>query len=691
MNIENAVRSAFSQFRSGNLEQAANLCRKILHSHPDNVRSLYLLGLIYSQIESFDLSAEYFRRVIGINPENAGTYINLGNVLYRKGSHDDAISSYRQALHINPNLIDAYIYLGTALAHNRRYDEAIPCCEKALKLAPQNTELWSILGIAYQGRGQLNEAIPCFRKVLEANPDSVTAYNNLGIILHHTGQFDEAIQCYQTALKLDSNLDAVYINLGNALQEKGQLSEAALCYQKVLQRSPASFEALNNLGNISKEMGLLDEAESYYRRAIQYVPNDATAYQNLLMIMHYDSRYDAQTIFHAHLQFAERYAAPLSSLVFTCTNEKIPARRLKIGYVSPDFRKQSVGFFIGPVLESHNHDDFEIFCYANLPVHDEMSERMRKHADRWRNITGLSDEKAAELIRSDGIDILVDLAGHTAFNRLLLFARRPAPVQATWIGYPDTTGLPSIDYRLVDNFTDPPGMTEQFSAEELLRLPECFLCYRPYTDSPEAGILPARANGFITFGSFNSFPKVSSQTLTMWTAILKAVPRSRLIIKAKSLSDATTRSHFINLITRSGLGKERIEMLHWVTSTKAHLDTYRRIDIGVDTFPYNGTTTTCEALWMGVPVITLAGKTHVSRVGASLLSNIGLPELIAKTPEEYVEIAIKLAHDLTRLRILRQNLRAMMSNSSLTNATLFTANLEDCYRTMWQRWCDSAK
>ena len=301
----------------------------------------------------------------------------------------------------------------------------------------------------------------------------------------------------------------------------------------------------------------------------------------------------------------------------------------------------------------------------------------------------MSDEEAAELIREDEIDILIDLAGHTAGNRMLLFARKPAPVQVSWIGYPTTTGLSAMDYKIVDSYTDPPGMTEQYYTERLLRLPESFLCYKPEREGPEVSPVPSLTSGHITFGSFNNFAKMSPEVVEAWANIMKAVPDSRLLLKSHCFSDAGTRRYASELFVRHGIEKERVELLLYEPSVHTHLSFYSRVDIGLDTFPYNGTTTTCEALWMGVPVVTLSGGTHASRVGKSLLSNIGLGELVALTEKEYMEAAIELANDTKRLQGLRKSLRDMMAHSPLTNAKQFTADLESCYRIMWGKCCGS--
>jgi predicted O-linked N-acetylglucosamine transferase (SPINDLY family) len=319
---------------------------------------------------------------------------------------------------------------------------------------------------------------------------------------------------------------------------------------------------------------------------------------------------------------------------------------------------------------------------------DNVTQRIKKYPVQWRDISGLPDEQAAELVQKDGIDMLVDLAGHTANNRLLLFAHKPAPIQISWIGYPATTGLSTIDYKIVDEFTDPPGMSEQFYSEKLIRLPGSFLCYLPEKNAPEIGQLPSRINGFITFGSLNNFAKITPSVYSLWSKILNAVKKSHLILKWKSFSDQRTREYVLNMFKQRGIHEERIILESWEPSPK-YLETYNKIDIGLDTFPFNGITTTCQALWMGIPVITLSGRAYASRAGVSLLTNVGMPELVAETSDEYILKAVNLANDMKRLKTLRENLRIMMSCSPICDVKRFIENLETCYRKVWRTWCKS--
>ena len=438
------------------------------------------------------------------------------------------------------------------------------------------------------------------------------------------------------------------------------------------------------------DRGQHNEAETYFKRALQINPDISITLSNLLFNMNYNSRYKPQDIFSEHLLFAKKFAGPLSSAILPLTNEPSATRRLRIGYLSPDFKRHAVAYFTEPVLAAHNREHFEIFCYSLVPTQDEVTKRIQKYSDQWRSIVGISDEDAAILICNDKIDILIDLAGHTAHNRILLFARKPAPIQVSWIGYLATTGLSTIDYKIVDGYTDPPGKTEQFYTETLIRLPESFLCYLPDKYSPEVGPLPAMSTGHITFGSFNNFAKVTPEVITLWARVLNELPGSHLILKGKSFSDETTCQYAINMFTQRGISAERITLQSWDPSPK-HFASYNQVDIGLDTFPFNGATTTCEAMWMGVPVITLAGTAYHSRSGVSLLSNVGLPELIAETHDEYTGIAINLASDIEKLQLLRKSLRDRMSHSPLTDAKRFTANLETCYRKMWENWCNSAQ
>ncbi|MBM4137690.1 MAG: tetratricopeptide repeat protein [Nitrospira sp.] len=727
MNINEAIALAFKHYQAGNLQQAQDIYNEILQKNPQDSGIMYLLGIIYYQEGNYDLAIEYIRKALEFNPlSDAYAYFYLGNALKNKKQFDEAITCYQRALQMNPQLIEAYHNLAWIFQEKNQTDEAITYYQKALNLNPALADAYYNLGTIFQDRKQFDDAITFYQKALEIDPTLADAYYNLGILFQQRKQFDKAIEFHQKALQFNCDLIDAYFNLGTSYENKKQYDEAIAHYQKALQLNPDLLYAYNNLGNIYKEMGRFDEAieyfhlainhnpnyviaflnlggvlkdlgrieeaEIYYRQALQIKPDCSYCYDGLLFLMNFTTNYDSQTVFSEHLNFAKHCAEPLSSKILPHTNNSSTSRPLRIGYVSPDFRLHSVGYFIEPVISAHNREDFEIFCYSSVPAEgvDEVTERIMSCSSQWRDIADMSDDAVAELIRKDRIDILIDLAGHTGYNRLLLFARKPAPVQASWIGYPNTTGLATIDYKIVDRYTDPPKMTEQFYTEKLIRLPECFLCYLPHRDSPEVNELPLLTKKYITFGSFNSFPKVSKEVFYLWAEILKSVAGSHLMLKSQIFTSIKVRNDVKNMFSCEGISPERIELQHWETTQRGHLRHYDRVDIGLDTFPYNGTTTTCEAMWMGVPVITLAGENHASRVGASLLSNTGLTDLIATTKEDYVNIAIHLASDINRLQSLREQLRGMMAQSTLCDAKRFTVYLENLYRQMWIQWCESS-
>jgi predicted O-linked N-acetylglucosamine transferase (SPINDLY family) len=368
-------------------------------------------------------------------------------------------------------------------------------------------------------------------------------------------------------------------------------------------------------------------------------------------------------------------------------NDRTSDRPLRIGYLSPDFRRHSVSFFFEPLLAAHDRSRVQVTCYADLPNPDEVSRRLQGLADRWCNVTPLSHQQLADRIREDGIDILVDLAGHTAGNRLPVFAQKPAPIQVSWLGYPGTTGLDAIDARLTDDIADPPGEADRCHSERLVRLPDGFLCYSPPEDAPSVTPLPAISAGHITFGSFNNPAKITHEAIRAWAAILNNLPNARLLLKGKAFADATTCRRFRRLFAACGIDANRLTTMGMTQSSREHLDLYGQVDIALDTFPYNGTTTTCEALWMGVPVVTLKGKRHAARVGASILHRLELDHLTASSQDDYVAKALTLAGDTAALQALRAGLRERMQRSPLCAPRPFAAAVEDAYRTLWQQWC----
>ncbi len=536
-------------------------------------------------------------------------------------------------------------------------------------------------------RGDDAEARALLARSLEREPHNADAHLNLGVALAALGRDAEAEASYRHGLALKPASFDGHNNLGVLLERVGRYAEAEAIYRRASELAPEIAHPLNNLAVLLKESGRLDEAIAVQRRAIALDPALPTAHSNLLYKLVYDERLSPEALFAEHVAWGRAQATRFATAGSRFANSPDPGRRLRVGYVSADFRHHSVAFFAEALLAAHDKAAVEVVLFANDPRVDVVTQRLKACADRFVSIYALPDDLAAARIRELGIDILVDLAGHTSGNRMMLFARKPAPVQVTWLGYPATTGLPTIDARITDAVADPPGEADRLHSERLIRLDTGFLCYRPFDAAGPVAPLPARRAGHITFGSFNNFAKLSPGTIALWTRLLREVLDARLLLKASQFKDADTRERCHAAFVAAGIAAERIEIVPPLADPAEHLALYGRVDIGLDPILYNGTTTTCEALWMGVPVVTLRGDRHVARVGASILTATGLPELVAASTDDYVAIAARLARDLDRLDALRSGLRERLRASPLCDAPHFARAMEGAYRALWRQWC----
>ena len=627
-----------------------------------------------------------YQQALNLRPDYAEVYNNLGLAFKQQKRLDEAVVCYRRALEANPRYAVACNNLANTLRAQGRLAEAKNFYRKALELKSDFAEALNNLGNVLAEQGQLDEAVSLFEQALQIKPAYAEAFNNLGNALQEKREFPAAIHCYRQALKHHPRYCKALNNLGSVFQKQGQLYSAIGCYQKALQIRPGWGKALNNTGNALVECGDIPEAMAAYTQAIESNPGNSVARSNLLLAMQYRTGLDSA----AHRATAERWWRQQSFIRLqkkSGNNTYSRRKRLKIGYLSPDFRQHSVSYFFLPLLRNHNRQGVEVFCYSAVKREDEITRRIQAHCDHWRCVVGLSDRLAAERIRADGIDVLVDLSGHTAGNRLPLFALKPAPVQVTWLGYPGTTGLAAIDYRLTDDIADPPGEADKYHSERLIRLPRGFLCYEAADDAPAVGGLPALRNGYITFGSFNNLPKINREVIGLWSDILRRVAGSRLLLKSRQFADGHVRQRILEMFGGGGIAAGRIRLLPRTASTTGHLEWHHQVDIGLDPFPYNGTTTTCESLWMGVPVITLRGERHAGRVGASLLTRLGLTQLIAGDRDRYVDIGIKLASDITALGKMRSALRPQMQSSSLCDGRSLARSLEHAFFSVWESWC----
>jgi predicted O-linked N-acetylglucosamine transferase (SPINDLY family) len=681
--MDQAMQIAVQHHQAGRLQQAEQLYRQILAQQPEHPLAIHNLGLIAHQVGRNDVAVDLIRRAIALRPNYPEAHSNLGVALKDQGQLDEAIAAYRQAVALKPDYAEAYNNLGNALENKGQLDDAIAAFRQAIALKPDYAEAHSNLGNALVEKGQLDDAIAVYRRAIALKPGYTEAHSNLGNALVEKGQLDEAIAAYRQAIALTPNSPEARNNLGVALKDQGRLDEAIVAYRQAIALKPNYPEAHSNLGVALKDQGRLDEAIAAYRQAIALKPNYAEAHSNLIFVLHYDPAHDGAKIHEEHRLWNERHAKPLSKLIQPHTNVRDPTRRLKIGYVSPDFSAHPMSRFLMPVIEHHDRTKVEVYCYANVRRPDETTARFRELADAWRNIAGVSDEQVAEQVRQDQIDILLDLAMHTSGNRLLVFARKPAPVQVTWLACPGSTGMDAIDYRLTDRFLEPPGTSDSFSTETSIPLPDCWCCYRPLATAPPVSPLPAPDAGLVTFGCLNNFCKVSAQALTCWCAVMREIPASRLLLHA---SQGSHRQAARELLSREGVNPDRLSFVDRLPAEE-YLRLYHQIDIALDPFPYSGGTTSCDALWMGVPVVSLSGAMAAGRQTATLLHNIGLSELLADSQERYIEIAKDLARDLPRLSQMRAGLRQRMQASPLMDEPRFTRNVEAAYREMWRQWC----
>jgi predicted O-linked N-acetylglucosamine transferase (SPINDLY family) len=530
-------------------------------------------------------------------------------------------------------------------------------------------------------RGELGSAVELYRRALARRPDSVAIQSNLGSVLRRLGDWPGAVDCYQRALAIDPASPQSHNNLGNLLLQMGRPDEAEKCYEAAISLRPDFAEAYNNLGKAHDDRGEIDEAIAYYRRAVSLAPTSARIHSNLVYALHFHPTSTRASLYAEHRRWNERHARPLVSSWRAYENDRSLDRPLRVGYLSPDFCLHAVGRFMLPLLRGHDPSRVTSICYASQAREDEFTARLQQHAQVWRNVLSLDDAQLAEQIRADRVDILVDLSMHMAGNRLGVFARRPAPVQVTYLAYCSTTGLDAMDYRLTHRHLDPLAGDGRHYSERSIELPSSYWCYEPGATTPKVGDLPApRRGGQITFGCLNNFCKVTRSTLCLWRRLLSAMPRSRLLLHCHA---GERRQEVRDFMLAGGVAADRITFADFAPLER-YFKFYEEIDIALDPFPYGGGTTTCDALWMGVPVISLAGRTAVSRSGRTLLTAVGLPELAVATPARYLRVALNLAANLPRLARLRRSLRLRMQQSPLMDSQAFTRDVEAAYEMMWR-------
>jgi predicted O-linked N-acetylglucosamine transferase (SPINDLY family)/GT2 family glycosyltransferase len=668
----------------GRFEEAHTCHRRALALAPADGLVLNNLGITLMDLARTDEAADAFRGALAADPGDPATITNLGAALQRLYRTAEAEALHREALRLRSDLPQVHHNLGIVLEAQRRHDEAEASYRQALWLNPNFARSWHSLGDLLQARGRLDDAAGAYRRVLALQPDNSTIHCRLGQALLGLNRTSEALDCCREACRLGPDNAEATNDLGNVYQALGQLDEAAAAYERALR--PGWSVPRYNLGVARCAQGRLEDARAAFAQAQRDNPADAVAHSTAVAARHYDPQANAAVLLAEAMDWAERHTPEGPFPTHANDPDPDPGRRLRVGYVSPDFRNHAVAFFLQPILAHHDPAAVEVFCYAEVPAPDARTAELRRLAHQWRDTAGLSHEELAALIRRDGIDVLVDLAGHLSHNRLLTFALRPAPIQVSYLGYPGTTGLDAIDYRLVDAVTDLPGELS-WHTEELVQLPGPFCCYAPPPGVPlETGVPSARTRT-ITFGSLHKLEKLNPAVVNLWCTILRDVPGARLLLCRNTLQGPTA-DYWLDQFARRGIEAGRVEARRVEAVNMGHLRAYSEIDVALDTFPWSGHTTACEALWMGVPVVTLRGGRHAGRMTASVLTHAGLADLVAATSDEYRRLAAELARDETRRAELRRTLREQLLTSPLCDGKTFTRGLEAAYRQMWRRWCD---
>ncbi len=714
------LNTALQHHQQGQLPQAEALYRRILAAQPGHPEALHLLGVIGYQAGRHEEAVEQIGRAIASRPNVAAYHSNLGMALRALGRLEEAAASYHRALQLNPEYAEAHNNLGVTLRALGRLQEAAASCrraaairpeyaeawnnlgtaqqdlgnaadavasyQRAVGIAPGYVQAWSNLGAAHTALGQLAPAVESCRRALDLDPACSEAHHHLGAALHAQGRLQQAEESYRQAVAAQPDFIEAWLNLGNVLDAGGRLSEAEACYRRSAAIRADYPEAPYNLGNVLFRQGRVGEAVSSYRQTLAIRPLSVEAHSNLLMALEYDPECDRETLFQEYCAWDARHARPHAAMFLSHPNDPDPDRPLRVGYVSADFRNHPVALYLEPVLRAHDRAQIEVFCYSNNALEDRVTERLRAQAGHWRSIVGVSDTEAAAQVRADGIDILCDLSGHTGGNRLLLFARKPAPVQVTWMGYPGTTGLRAMDYILVNECVCPAG-NERFFAEKVMHLPLGLPAYTRPAGVGDPPPVPMLSRGAATFGCFNNLAKAPPAVLRLWARILRQLPGSRLHLKTAALADEGVRERVLGLFAEEGIPGDRI-LLSGRSPMADYFAAHGQVDVALDPFPYNGGTTTLDALWMGVPVVALKGDRYAARCGFSHLSAVGLQELVAENADEYVAKAVSLATDGKRLEQYRGTLRARLESAALYDAEHFARKLEAAFREMWRAWCE---
>jgi predicted O-linked N-acetylglucosamine transferase (SPINDLY family) len=716
MNRNASKNKYWDLLQKGNIAGAEELLLGVLSKEPENHEALHALGLVRSLSGKADQAVLLLRKACELAAGNARFYSDLAITLAGQNRVAEAVSTLNSAVASRKNdpafcfvLAESLVKLGDVASARRALESAVTAkpdyfearvnlselcrthddtaaalthLHAAVTLRPRWAEGHNALGLLYEKVGLGVEARFHFSAALEIAPSMAEARNNLGISFANAGDVKKAIESYRAALSARPEFPEALYNLGNALRDIEEYDAAILSFRAASRLRPSFVEALANAGEALDKTGDYEAAEASFEALLALNGADARTFSSLLCELNYDLRFTPAALYSRHRQFGAMVESHVEPILRTPLrqNSAEADRKLRIGYVSADFNTHPVARFMEPVFRNHNRSRFEIFCYSCGEKTDAQTDIFKHFCNSWIESGALSDQALCQRIRNDGIDILVDLSGHSAGNRLTALALKPAPLQITYLGFPNTTGLSSIDYRITDSIADPPGESRVHS-EALFHLDECFCCYSPPPSAPEVGPLPADTTGTITFGSTHTLARLNNRVIDLWSAVLHAAPNSQLLVfrtTLRGVAAARLRDRF----EQNGIASERIIMRN-TTPARGHLAVYDEIDIMLDTLPWSGHASACEALWMGVPIVTLSGDRFAGRMVTSVLSALGLTNCIAKSSGEFIEKSCALAATRDTLRQLRQTLRTIVASNILCNGPKFTAGLESAYLRMW--------
>lgn len=626
----------------------------------------------------------HYERALAYNPKHELSLYNAAFLYLRQSETTKAFSLLEHLFTLNPHAPGVAEQLATIFLSRGDNERGLLYLVAARESAPVNAMVHAVLGATYAKLGKLDLAAASYRRSLELDSSDAAVANNLGYLFLKLGRIADAIGWLEKAVELKQGFPEALNNLAIAYQRNFDFDKAEQSLQRAMQQRPGYADAHSNMGKLCLEQGRQHEAESHFRQATTLNPAHHSLHSNLLLCLNYSDHISRDDVYRAHVEWAQ-HLGPASTTPPRPSTSADRSRKLRVAYVSPDFVTHSVAFFIEPILREHDSPGFEIYCYSNNPVADRTTERLKSLSVKWRDIYALTDTEAADLIRCDRIDILVDLSGHTSGNRLPLMNEKPAPIQVTYLGYPNTTGMRQIDYRITDDRADD-ASAQNYHTETLVRLQRCFLCYQPPPNSLVLDPISSMRQRGIGFCAFNNLAKVTDEILAAWVAILSNVPESVLYLPGATVKTEGARRRWLQRFEQAHVDSERIVWIDRAQSVESHLDRYRLADIALDTYPYSGTTTSMDALWMGVPVVTMYGGSHASRVTYDLLSRIGLERFAATSLVEYVDIAVRLARHGPRDSAERNSLRRTLATSELMNAKDMAASLEQAYRDMWGRY-----